>query len=240
MVSVEVMAIDSITYFYDTIDNSICPTVKDIDGNTYETVFIGEQCWMAENLKVTKYSNGKLIPQIPEDRDWSKLGDNNADDAYCYYNNNENKEADSYGALYTWAAAMGDNATSSNTNPSGIRGICPRGWHLPSELEWNQLADFLGGETVAGGMMKRAGVTHWLSPNRGGDNSSGFNALPGGYRYYDDGSFNIIGYDGYYWSSTESSKSSAWYRGMSFDSASLTGNDSNKSYGFSVRCLKDK
>ena len=125
-------------------------TCKDYDTNDYTSVTIGNQVWMAENLKATHYPNGTAIPYVTDNTAWGNLGDNNTDDAYCYYNNNAGGEAGTYGALYTWAAAMGDNAVSSSTNPSGVQGACPAGWHLPSDAEWTELTDYLGGTSVAG------------------------------------------------------------------------------------------
>lgn len=237
---VEMSTIDSITFLFKTIDMSVCPPAVDRDGNVYESVLIGDQCWMAQNLRVTKFPDGTLIPQIHEIDKWVKLRPNGIDDAFCYYNNNQNKEAEEYGALYTWAAAMGDNAVSSDLNPSGVQGVCPKGWHLPSDAEWDQLVQFVGGDFEAGGRLKEYGNEHWFSPNSGGDNSSGFTALPGGYRYYIDGTFNQMGYNGFFWSSTESAGSMAWYRSLSNEQKEVSRYDSDKSYGFSVRCIKDK
>jgi len=216
-----------------------CGTVKDIDGNEYKTVKIGNQCWMAENLKVTKYPNGTSIPHVTDYSAWADLADNDTDDAYCYYNNNASGEANTYGALYTWAAAMGDNAVSSSSNPSGVQGICPDGWHLPSDAEWTELTDFLGGTSVAGGKMKETGTTHWNSPNEGADNSSGFAALPGGGRGNYDGSFDDLGSYGSFWSATEYDSSIAWSRELYYNYAEVVRDLSNKSYGWSVRCLQD-
>ena len=211
-------------------------TVTDVDGNTYNTVKIGCQCWIKQNLKVTHYPDGTAIPLVTDNTAWVNLGDNNTDDAYCYYNNNSSS---AYGALYTWAAAMGDNAVSSSTNPSGVQGICPDGWHLPSDAEWTELTDYLGGESIAGGKLKETGTTHWNSPNTGATNSSGFTGLPGGDRYNYNGSFNYVGIYGYWWSATESSTSVAWKRRMNYDNANVIRNLNDKSYGFSVRCVRD-
>ncbi len=212
--------------------------VTDYDGNTYRAVQIGNQVWMAENLKVTHYPDGTAIPHITDDTQWENLGDNNTDDAYCYYNNNANGEKDIYGALYTWAAAMGDNAVSSNTNPSGVQGVCPDGWHLPSDAEWIELTDYLGGEDVAGGKLKEAGITHWDSPNTGATNESEFSALPGGGRN-SSGGFYDSGLNGDWWSASECAGSYAWGRYLYSHYANIDRNGYNKSYGFSVRCVRD-
>lgn len=137
------------------------PTVTDIDGNVYNTVLIGDQCWMKENLKVTHYPNSDEIPYITDNNAWAALGDNNTDDAYCYYNNNSSSE---YGALYTYSAAIADNWQRDNADGQGI---CPDGWHLPTDAEWTVLIEYLGGSIVAGGKMKESGTSHWNSPNTG-------------------------------------------------------------------------
>ncbi len=215
------------------IDGAPCPgmpTVTDVDGNDYNTVFIGGQCWMRENLKVTHYPNGDAIPHITGSEAWYALADNNTDDAYCYYNNNLNGE---YGALYTYAAAIGDNWERDNTEGQGI---CPEGWHLPTDGEWTTLIGYLGGEGVAGGKMKEVGTAHWDTPNTGATNESGFTAFSGGYRYL-YGSFNNVGHYGYWWSAMEDGSNNAWYRSLYYYSADVYRLTGYKSYGFSVRCV---
>ncbi len=210
-----------------------CPaTVTDIDGNSYNTVLIGDQCWMQENLKVTHYPNGDTIPHITDNSAWGALGWNNTDDAYCYYDNNMNSE---YGALYSYAAAIGDNWARDNAVGQGI---CPEGWHLPTDGEWSALVDYLGGRAVAGGKMKEVGTVHWQSPNAGATNESGFTGLPGGYRNY-DGPFNYVGYSGRWWSATGHGSSLAWYRSLSSSHAYVYRSSSHKSNGYSVRCVRD-
>ncbi len=145
----------------------------------------------------------------------------NTGNSWCYDNNGSN--CDIYGRLYTWEAA-----TSA----------CPDGWHLPSDDEWTTLIDFLGGEDVAGGKMKETGTTHWNSPNTGATNSSGFTALPGGYRNT-FGSFSIKGYYGGWWSATEYSSTDAWGRKLYYDYDKVSRNYNGKDYGFSVRCVRD-
>lgn len=139
------------------------PTVTDYDGNVYQTVLIGDQCWMMENLKVTHYRNGDPIPHVTDGVTWGNL----TSGAYCNYNNDEGNVA-TYGRLYNWYAV------------DDSRNIAPAGWHVPSDAEWQTLVDYLGGDAVAGGKMKEAGTTHWASPNTGATNESGFTALPGG------------------------------------------------------------
>ncbi len=129
-------------------------------------------------------------------------------------------------------------AASSSADPSGVQGICPTGWHLPSDAEWTTLTTYLGGESVAGGKMKEAGESHWTSPNTGATNESGFTALPGGYRLY-LGSFYFIGLYGYWWSSTEHATSSAWRRDLGYSTSYVYRTINDKENGFSVRCLRD-
>ncbi|SDD19418.1 FISUMP domain-containing protein [Williamwhitmania taraxaci] len=187
--------VDSIIFYQPTITQGNTFT-DSRDGNVYHTVTIGSQVWMVENLK--------YLPSVVG----SGTGSTTTPYYYVYgYNGTVVADAKAtanyaiYGVLYNWPAAM-NGAASSTVNPSGVQGVCPTGWHLPSDAEWTQLTTFLGGESVAGGKLKEIGTTHWASPNTGADNSSGFTALPGGYRNY-GGSFYYIGYGGYWWSATE-------------------------------------
>jgi len=209
--------------------------VKDYDGNLYSTVTIGNQIWMAENLKVTHYPNGDSIPLVTNNTTWVNLADNSTDDAYSYYNNSSDS-ADIYGAIYTYAAAIGDNWARDN---AVNQGVCPDDWHLPSDAEWTTLTDYLGGLSVAGGKMKETGTTHWNSPNTGADNSSGFSALPGGFRYYTNGSYYDVNRFGYWWISTEFGSDKAYYRKLNYNNAEVYRNKIYKSNGMSVRCVKD-
>jgi len=130
---------------------------------------------------------------------------------------------------------MGRCTTGTQVNTGNL---CPTGWHVPTDVEWTTLTTYLGGESVAGGKLKEAGLAHWNSPNTGATNETGFTALPGGYRYY-GGTFYGIGYYGYLWSATEVSTSYAWYRSMIYDLSYVSRNYYNKKDGFSVRCLRD-
>ena len=197
-------------------------TVTDIDGNVYQTILIGDQEWMIENLKVTHYRNGEPISNLTNNNDWT----NTTSGAYCYYNNDPDN-ADTYGALYNWYAV------------DDSRNIAPPGWHVPTDDEWQTLVDYLGGSSVAGGKMKETGTTHWNIPNTGATNESGFTALPGGDRYGSSGHFNNIGYDAYFWSSTENSSNNAWLRELNYNNSGVYHYYNNKKYGFSVRCLRD-
>jgi uncharacterized protein (TIGR02145 family) len=196
-------------------------TVTDIDGNVYQTVTIGTQVWMAENLKVTHYRNGEAIPNVTDNTTWYNL----TTGAYCEYNNDLNNVA-TYGRLYNWHA-VGDS-----------RNIAPTGWHVPTDAEWQTLVDYLGGSSVAGGKMKEAGTTHWLSPNTGATNESGFSGLPGGGRS-SNGPYDYVGYYACFWSSTEGSSSGAWCRYLYCGNSVVTRLNDDKHLGFSVRCVKD-
>ena len=211
--------------------------VKDYDGNLYNTVTIGNQVWMSENLKVTHYPNGDTIPLVTNNGSWANLGNNNTDDAYSY-NSNSSANANIYGALYTYSAAIGDNWVRDNIVNQGV---CPDGWHLPSDSEWIALTTYLGGTSVAGGKIKETDTIHWNSPNTGADNSSGFSALPGGTRS-SNGAFSTVGNYGCWWSSTQSASSTSIYaysRSLYYNIAYLVRYYSNKSDGMSVRCVRD-
>jgi uncharacterized protein (TIGR02145 family) len=196
-------------------------TVKDIDGNTYATVKIGDQWWMAENLKVTHYRNGEIIPNVTDNSTWAGL----TTGAYCEYNNDIANVA-VYGRLYNWYA-VDDN-----------RDIAPAGWHVPTDAEWQILVDYLGGDAAAGGKMKDTGTVYWVIPNTGATNESGFTGLPGGIRdasgYY--GSREHIAS---FWSSTGIDNGNAWSRHLNYYDATIYRNSRDKVSGLSVRCVKD-
>jgi uncharacterized protein (TIGR02145 family) len=199
-------------------------------GESYPTVQIGTQCWFQKNLNA-----GNMISD-------SNNQTNNATlEKYCH--NNDATNCTTYGGLYQWGEAVqykngSSNSTSPNPAFSGnVQGICPTGWHLPSDGEWSQLETFLGGSTVAGGAMKSTSSL-WTAPNTGATNSSGFSALPGNLRGT-NGSFGPIGGDAYFWSSTEFSNITAYRRGITYNFSRSNRSDNYKEYGFSIRCLKD-
>jgi uncharacterized protein (TIGR02145 family) len=189
------------------------------DGQIYQTVMIGSQIWMAENLNIGIRINGE-----------NNQTNNGIIEKYCY--NNLDSNCDVYGGLYQWDESMQFITTT------GSIGICPLGWHLPTNDEWDLLSQVLGSSEVAGGKMKEAGTTHWVSPNHGATNSSCFTGLPGGKRNTDD-SFIYLGVYGYYWSSSQMSTYSAWCRNLSYNASFLNLSNPNKSNAFSVRCIKD-
>ena len=215
--------------------NSANNTLTDSrDGKVYKTVTIGNQVWMAENLA--------YLPSV------NMVADGSEDAAGSYYyvhgydgTNVTDAKATAnyttYGVLYNWTAAM-DGEASSTTNPSGIQGVCPKGWHLPNDAEWTELTDYLGGTSIAGGKLKETGTTHWKSPNTDATNETGFTALPGGGRSK-SGAFLGIGSPGYWWSATENNATSAWYRTMVYNNGDVGRYGIGKEFGFSVRCVRD-
>ena len=192
--------------------------IMDQDGNIYNTVTIGNQTWMAENLRVTIYRNGDTIQNITD-----TLWDDLITGAYCNYNNEKNLHKG--GRLYNWYAV------------NDPRSIATKGWHITSDSEWTALTTYLGEEN-AGGKLKEAGLAHWSSPNAGADNSSGFSALPAGARYGQNFFFGS-GMSTGYWSSTEVDSTDAWHRGLSSNYEKVGRYFNNKTLGFSVRCIKD-
>lgn len=200
------------------------PVVSDIEGNTYKTVKIGSQVWMAENLRTLTYSNGIKIPVVADSSSWLLYHDLGA---CCWYESNESEFGNTYGALYNW-----------RTVETGF--LCPAGWHVPASLEWNNLIDYLGGELIAGGKLKESGNEHWLSPNTEATNESGFNALPGGQRYFPF-NFSEIGEYCFWWTSTGAPGFRIRYKMLSYKSGAAykDGIVIDPLIGFSVRCLKD-
>jgi len=210
-------------------------TLRDYDGNAYNWIGIGKQAWMAENLKVTHYADGTAIPLVEGKTAWDALGI--TDKAYCWYNHSTSN-GEIYGGMYTWATAM-NGAASSTSNPSGVQGVCPAGWHVPSSMEWTYMTDYLGGKGVAGGKLKETGTIHWADPNTGATNETGFTALPGGYRNSNGHLFNLIGSYGYWWSTSAYDADNIYRRYMGYDYANVYSYFNSKNYGFSVRCVRD-
>jgi len=189
------------------------------DGKNYNTILIGTQCWMAQNLNIGIKISG-----------YSEQTNNGILEKYCFGNSAGN--CDVYGGLYQWNEMM-----NYSTNP-GLSGICPTGWHLPVDAEWTILTTFLGGEENAGGKLKEEGTVFWFFPNTGATNSSGFTGLPSGFRW-PDGSFYGLGDNAVLWSSSQHDASTAWRRMLSAYGAYVRRYFDDKSFGFSVRCLKD-
>jgi uncharacterized protein (TIGR02145 family) len=208
--------------------------LSDSDGNIYNTVKIGTQVWMAENLKTTKYSDGTTIPNVTVNATWETL----TTPAYCWYNNDiANKQG--YGALYNWYTI--DASTNGNKK------VCPTGWHVPSDDEWKTMESYLGMNqtelnntewrgTTEGGKLKATGVSHWTSPNTGATNETGFNALPAGARTND---FYNLGNYANFWTTTLYDANLALWRGLRYDGSTIRRVGYSKLAGLSIRCIKD-
>lgn len=221
-----------------TVNAQNSDTLIDIEGNIYQTISIGNQLWMKENLKTTTYRDSTPIPNVTNKKEWitQKTG------AYLWYENDESKNKNIYGALYNWYTV--------ETNK-----LCPNGWHVPTDDEWNTLEISLGMKpheansisyrgTSDGGGLKIIGTVQdstglWHTPNENATNKSGFSALPGGFVYFNDGNSYGLGSYGFWWSSSENSPTEAWYRLLFYYSGFSSRNIYNKGYAFSVRCVKD-
>ena len=216
-------------------------TVKDIDGNVYKTVKIGNQVWMAENLRTTRYANGENIPTGSTD---------SFTDPYRYEPDNNSANVSTYGYLYNWPAVM-HGASSSSSNPSGVQGICPDGWHVPSDAEWTELTDYVSSqseyrcdgdqENIAKALASTKGweknnVTCVVGNNQSANNVTGFSALPAGDYYGGDYYF---GSNAIFWSATEGNDGLAYGRALGYYSAYVGRYDYGKNYGLSVRCVRD-
>lgn len=193
-------------------------------GEDASNVTIGKQVWMTENLNVDKFRNGDAIPEAKTEEEWRTAGEKKQP-AWCYYYNDTTNGA-KYGKLYNWYAV------------NDSRGLAPKGWHVPSEAEWTQLIDYLGGKRVAGGKMKS--TTGWMmyANTYYSSNSSGFSGLPGGSRN-EKGGFLYIGYAGTWWSSTEKTRLSAWFHELYYSNSRADRFGTDKIRGLSVRCIRD-
>lgn len=207
-------------------------TVTDIDGNVYQTVQIGNQIWMAENLQVTHYRNGDAIPNVPGNTEWEAL----LTGAYCVFDNNITNLS-TYGRLYNWFAV------------NDPRGLAPEGWRVPTDVDWKGLEMFLGMSPAdvdiadwrgldQGAKLKETGTAHWPAPNSEATNVSGFTALPGGDRI-ENGSFLYLGFYTSFWTSTGSSADAAWRRHLHCNDSRIYRSEYYKRAGFSVRLVKE-
>lgn len=195
-------------------------TVTDIEGNVYHTIGIGSQYWTVENLKTTRFNDNTEISYVEAANDWQNL----IAPGYCWYNNEPaNKEI--YGALYNWYVVVSSK-------------LPPDGWHVSTDAEWTILETYLGGLTAAGGKLKETGTDHWMTPNTGATNESGFTALPGGMRAK-DGSYGYLGETGNFWTTTTASNQAAWYRALDYMAEGNTRGNNSVNWGLSVRLVKD-
>jgi uncharacterized protein (TIGR02145 family) len=197
--------------------------VTDIDGNTYQTIIINGQEWMAENLRTSKYANGEAIPNVPDSSQWLNLSSG----AWVHFNDDSQNEFP-FGKLYNWYTV------------ADSRNLCPVGWQLPSDSEWTVLTDFLGGEIIAGGKMKIVGTEFWQSPNTDATNESGFSGIPAGRRIY-TGPYYGLGNYTLWWSTTsDNDTSKAWTRDLHYLFSSIGRYSNDKNIGLSVRCVKNE
>lgn len=226
--------IDSITFHNPEAQEPENTFTDPRDGTVYKTVTIGDQVWMAENLKYLPDVVGPKTRSYTEpyhyvyDYDGESIEDAKA--MAIYY---------TYGVLYNWPAAMNE-AESSTDNPSGVQGACPAGWHVPSNDEWMELSDYLGGSLVAGSPLKETGDIRWRSPNADATNETGFTARPGGYlATTNSGEFNNLGRSGYWWSATQGTDVDAFRMSMIYSRSNLYFGGKYKIMAASVRCVKD-
>jgi len=240
--SLEQSGVDSL----DLANAGLIGVVADFDGNTYKWVRIGDGYWMAENLKTTHFADGTAIPLVESDTDWGKM--EMTDTAYCYYDNSSDN-GETYGALYTWAAAM-KGAESNDNIPSGVQGVCPDGWHLPSDAEWKQLEisvgmsedvlDNIGGRGSNEGSKLGGKADLWNEGDLKKDaafGSSGFEVIPGGKRAF--AVFIYLGELSFFWSATEDDDFEALHRNLNSGTTWVYRNFDFKVDGNSVRCLMD-
>jgi uncharacterized protein (TIGR02145 family) len=212
------------------VKNNDCGTVSDYDGNVYQTITIGTQCWMMKNLNTTHDAEGNSITRL------------------CY--NNELDSCAIYGGFYTWNTLM-NGAESSDINPSGVQGICPNGWHIPSDDEWKQLEMYLGMSqaqadltnqwrgTTEGGKLKKTGTDYWNIPNAGATNETFFTALGSGFYNNNTLNFNNIKINAFFWTSTESIPDEAIFRALGYNQSNISSVDWDKERGLSLRCVKN-
>jgi len=219
LIMLKAHAVNFLINFTDAGDSSGVPC-KDKDGNSYKTVKIGTQIWMAENLKTTTFNDGSPIPLVTDNNTWKDL----KTPAYCWLNNDALYK-NTYGALYNWH--------SVNTGR-----LAPAGWHVPSDSEWTVLTTFLGDKDFVGGKMKEAGTTHWKANNTGATNSSGFTGLPGGYRDF-NGHFNNLADKGVFWTTSAANTGDAWLRELDYTHVYINRFDWYQVHGYSIRCIKN-
>jgi uncharacterized protein (TIGR02145 family) len=194
----------------------------DAANNHYAVVKVGDQIWMAENLRTTKYRNGDAIPGNITNAAWGNLRTG----AFSWYNQDSVKYAQDFGGLYNWYSV------------NDPRSIAPEGWHVPTDAEWTALSTYLGGVNNAGGMLKESGYKHWRSPNSRATNETGFTALPGGYRFQ-NGTYDEIKTWCVWWCSTSSGSTLAPTRAVFYNSFELGRDLSDKRDGFTIRCIRD-
>ena len=213
----------TLSYLFISTISIYAQTVSDVDGNTYNTISIGNQIWLTENLKVTKYNDQVPISLVLDDASWSTQ----TEPAYCYYEG-DIANANVYGNLYNWHVV------------NNAKNVCPSGYYVPSIADWEELITFVGGNAVAGGKLKEMGLEHWLDPNTGADNSSSFTLLPSGWRANNNGAYENLIQMAYVWSSTSVDAQSSSIILVGYDSPACYTSDSHILTGLPIRCLKDE
>jgi uncharacterized protein (TIGR02145 family) len=205
-----------------TADSSNTKTVTDVDGNTYKTVRIGDQVWMTENLRTTKYSDGTAIPNVTDDNQWKAL----STAAWCHYDNDSSQHEVTYGKLYNGYAVVTGK-------------LCPTDWHIPTSAEWTVLTDYLVADGHSGAKGKALKSTSGWGSGGNGTDDYGWLGLPGGWRENDSDNFDYIGENGVWWSSSKSSANESWNYALTIDSHDVYKESSSLEYGYSARCLRD-
>ena len=196
--------------------------IMDVDGNLYTEVKIGDQIWMVENLKTTKYRDSSWITLVEDNSTWEGL----TSPGYCWYDNDSGSNFNDYGTIYNWYVV----------NPNNEKKVAPSGWHIPTDTEWDVLINHIGGSGIAGGELKETGTEHWKSPNESSTNRYGFSARAGGIR---SGSFYEKREYAYWWTATEYDSSCSWMRNIGFGGAGVGHNFISKSTGIYIRCIRD-
>jgi uncharacterized protein (TIGR02145 family) len=217
--SFETQTKQNLVFFNEGVDYG---QINDIDGNFYKTVIIGDQEWMAENLKVTKFNNGIEIQNIQDPSDWN--GD--IFPKWSYYENNIHYR-EPFGVLYNWYVV--GNLQNN---------VCPIGWKVPAKEDWEVLVNYLGGSNEAGGKLKEATFNNFKEPNSGATNSSGFTAIPGGFRRR-NGEFSVLYYSCGFWTKSQLNSNESWYYFLKYNSNAIENNVYTKKRGYSIRCIKE-
>lgn len=233
MKKIILFAIAIITFGCSPESNTETPSsdFTDIDGNKYTPIVIGKQTWFKENLNVTKYSDGTIIPEVTDPAQWATLKTG----AWCYYDY-DSSNGEYLGKLYNWYAVAGIYDTASLNSTSLRKKLAPQGCHIPTDSEWTALTNFLG--SAPGDKLKEAGVDFWIDSSEDVTNSTNFTARAGGI-CVENGEFHLLAYHGYWWTSSNKETDVAWNRSLNYNNNIVCKSFDNMKYGFSVRFIKD-